>query len=64
MVESGRKVGYTFSQPDLFIAATAAVHDLTVVTRNVSDFEKSGVMVFNPFRLSDRDDASQETSDE
>ncbi|PSN14336.1 VapC toxin family PIN domain ribonuclease [filamentous cyanobacterium CCP5] len=50
MVEKGRKVGYTFSQPDLFIAATAAVHDLTVVTRNVSDFERSGVMVFNPFQ--------------
>ncbi|NJL55205.1 type II toxin-antitoxin system VapC family toxin [bacterium] len=49
MVEIGRKAGYTFSQPDLFIAATAAVHDLMVVTRNVSDFERSGVMVFNPF---------------
>jgi len=49
MVEQGRKQGYTFSQPDLFIAAIAAVHDLCVVTRNVSDFEKSGVAVVNPF---------------
>ncbi|MGB8701211.1 MAG: type II toxin-antitoxin system VapC family toxin [Thermosynechococcaceae cyanobacterium] len=49
MVEQGRKQGYTYSQPDLFIAATAALHDLCVVTRNVIDFQKSGVAVFNPF---------------
>jgi toxin FitB len=49
MVEQGRKQGYTYSQPDLFIAATAALHDLCVVTRNVIDFQKSGVVVFNPF---------------
>lgn len=49
MVEKGRKENYTFSQPDLFIAAIAAVHDLCVVTRNVEDFVKSGVAVFNPF---------------
>jgi toxin FitB len=49
MVEKGRKQGYTYSQPDLFIAATAALHDLCVATRNVIDFQKSGVVVFNPF---------------
>ena len=49
MVEQGRKQGYTHSQPDLFIAATAALHNLCVVTRNVIDFQKSGVAVFNPF---------------
>jgi toxin FitB len=49
MVEQGRKQGYTFSQPDLFIAATAELHNLCVVTRNVIDFQKSGVAVFNPF---------------
>jgi hypothetical protein len=49
MVEKGHKQGYTFSQPDLFIAAIAQVHGLWVVTRNVEDFEKSGVLVFNPF---------------
>ena len=31
------------------IAATALEHDLTVVTRNVSDFQKTGVKVINPF---------------
>ena len=36
-------------QPDLMIAATALDHGLTVVTRNVSEFELAGVPVFNPF---------------
>jgi hypothetical protein len=33
------------------IAATAVVHDLTVVTRNVADFRPFGVRVFNPFEV-------------
>jgi toxin FitB len=34
---------------DSLIAATAFAHQLTVVTRNSSDIEKSGVSVFNPW---------------
>jgi predicted nucleic acid-binding protein len=34
---------------DLQIAATALEHGLTVVTRNVSDFEPTGFAVLNPF---------------
>jgi hypothetical protein len=34
---------------DALIAATAHVHDLVVVTRNVKDFEASGVPVLDPF---------------
>ena len=34
---------------DLLIAATALVHGLAVVTRNVRHFEPTGVAVFNPF---------------
>ena len=34
---------------DALIAATARVYDLTVVTRNVKDFEPVPVRVFNPF---------------
>lgn len=34
---------------DLMIAATALEHGLTVVTRNISDFEPTGVHVLNPF---------------
>jgi predicted nucleic acid-binding protein len=40
LVEDGRKAGYIFSQPDLIIAATALHHGLTVVTRDVSDYER------------------------
>lgn len=35
---------------DAMIAATALVHKLTVVTRNVRDFERFQVPLFNPFR--------------
>ncbi len=31
------------------IAATALVHGMTVVTRNVADFKASGVPVLNPW---------------
>lgn len=34
---------------DAFIAATAAVHRLTVSTRNVRDFHALGSVVVNPF---------------
>lgn len=34
---------------DSLIAATAIVHGLTVVTRNVKDFEPMGVPVINPW---------------
>jgi predicted nucleic acid-binding protein len=37
------------SYRDALIAATALVHGMTVVTRNVSDFEPSGVAVLNPW---------------
>lgn len=34
---------------DAFIAATALVHDMTVVTRNERDFAGTGVRVMNPW---------------
>ncbi|GAB7536014.1 PIN domain-containing protein [Burkholderia sp. 3C] len=34
---------------DKLIAATALIHDLTVVTRNVDDFTGTGARVLNPF---------------
>jgi predicted nucleic acid-binding protein len=49
MVQRGKALRHTFSQPDLFIAATAAVSGLSVVTRNVADFALAGVPVLNPW---------------
>jgi hypothetical protein len=34
---------------DAYLAATALVHGMTVVTRNVIDFEPTGVCVHNPW---------------
>jgi predicted nucleic acid-binding protein len=41
--------GRARSQADVLIAATAAHHGLTLVTRNVRDFDGCGVSVLNPF---------------
>lgn len=35
--------------PDSFIAATARRHNLTIVTRNVSDYRRPGLKVLNPY---------------
>ena len=34
---------------DTLIGATAVVHDMTVVTRNIKDFQFAGLKVFNPW---------------
>ena len=39
---------------DAMIAATARIHNLTVVTRNVSDFAQFDVQVLNPFESATR----------
>lgn len=49
LMEEGRKVGHTYSQPDLIIAATALHHGFTVVTRDRADFDKAGITVINPW---------------
>ncbi|EAW1164322.1 type II toxin-antitoxin system VapC family toxin [Salmonella enterica] len=36
-------------ESDTLIAATALVHGMTVVTRNVADFEPTGVAIINPW---------------
>jgi predicted nucleic acid-binding protein len=43
-----QRSGDGFSE-DAMIAATAAIHDLAVVTRNIRDFKPFGVATFNPF---------------
>ena len=49
LVEDGRKMGHTFSQPDLIIAATAIHHGLTLVSRDTSDYKRVRAPVFNPW---------------
>lgn len=41
---------YRIKLPDAIIAATALVHDLTLLSRNVQDFDKiEGLKLINPF---------------
>src|SRR5258708_38563723 len=42
-------VGKPIGVMDAFFAATAEVHALTLITRNVADFTASGISLFNPW---------------
>jgi toxin FitB len=44
-----RTQGKPRTQADIFIAATAKIHSLPLVTRNIKDFEGCGVSTLNPF---------------
>jgi len=37
------------SDQDAIIAATALVHDMTVITRNVDNYKFTGVDIINPW---------------
>ena len=43
-----KRRGTPLATIDSLLAATAAVHDLIVVTRNVKDFANLGIGTFNP----------------
>jgi predicted nucleic acid-binding protein len=45
----GQKAGRNISILDAFFAATAEVHQLTLVTRNVPDFQKLDIPLLNPW---------------
>jgi toxin FitB len=50
VLEAQRQLaGKPLNVPDGQIAATALEHGLTVVTRNVKDFEQLGVSILNPW---------------
>ena len=49
LLASWDKKGATVPSLDSQLAATAHRHNLTMVTRNVSDFQNTGVKLFNPF---------------
>jgi len=44
-----RSSGRAMPIKDSMIAATALIHDLTLVTRNCKDFAKAGVTLLDPF---------------
>jgi predicted nucleic acid-binding protein len=45
------RASYRLKLGDSIIAATALIHDLTLYTRNVSDFEKiAGLKMVNPIK--------------
>jgi toxin FitB len=49
LVAQVSRIGRPFPAVDSMIAATAIQHDLTIVTRNVRDFDQVGVEVLNPW---------------
>jgi predicted nucleic acid-binding protein len=49
LLVSLRNKGLNTPVTDTMIAATALVHDLVIATRNVRDFNSTGVRIVNPF---------------
>lgn len=49
---AGLQVPDPMDTEDALIASTALVHDLTVVTRNIKHFERTGVRTLNPWQES------------
>ena len=52
LVASGQRVGSVLPAIDSLIAATALAYDLTIATRNVSDFSGIGRSTINPWSSS------------
>jgi len=50
LMARAQAAGRTLGAMDGFIAATALRHDLTLVTRDVADFEALGIRLENPWR--------------
>lgn len=49
LMAQARQQGFGLSLMDAFLAATAQVRDLTLVTRNVRDFSRLGLTLLNPW---------------
>jgi len=48
-LSSSEKKEYRLPARDSFIAATAIVNNMTLVTRNINDMVYSGVSLYNPW---------------
>ena len=48
LLAAGARTGKSLPAVGSLIAATALVYDLTIVTRNIRDFEGIGAKIFNP----------------
>ncbi|WP_211315715.1 hypothetical protein [Zavarzinia compransoris] len=48
--EGGRPVPDRRNEVEALIAATALIHGLRVVTRNIRDFEGTGVVLVDPWQ--------------
>jgi toxin FitB len=46
----GQKIGLTLGSMDAFVASTAEVHGLILVTRNVKDFQRLGISLLDPWQ--------------
>ena len=49
-----RKSGKPISMPDAQIAAIVRVHNATLATRNIADFEACGIHLVNPWEAKER----------
>jgi predicted nucleic acid-binding protein len=49
VLKTRRSLGRPIDEMDALIAATALVHGATLATRNISDFESTGIALINPW---------------
>jgi predicted nucleic acid-binding protein len=50
-VASAQQQGRIIGAMDAFLAATARAHSLTLVTRNIRDFDATGIALLNPWSV-------------
>ncbi|RYD96896.1 MAG: type II toxin-antitoxin system VapC family toxin [Sphingomonadales bacterium] len=50
IVARSQSLGRPIGAMDAWLAATAVQHELTLITRNVADFQATGIRLFNPWR--------------
>jgi toxin FitB len=50
VIARSEKKGHAMGSMDAFVAATAEAHDLTLVTRNIKDFEHVEISLMDPWQ--------------